>query len=221
MPMPSATPATSRLVDEPMSVMLPPRMATKESGIRNRLAAMLAREPIAEITGSMMTTSGVLFMKADSPPAAISSAAMVVSGRMAALLASLRVTPSTAPVWNSPWPTTSSASTEIRAGLAKPASSAWGMSASAPAPSSGANWKSSIRATTAARAVTSMLMRSMAKPAMASAMIAKVAHMCGSDANWLPPRSGPCQDRSEIVREPRARRNACGGFGCAATRGSA
>ena len=60
---------TRILVDEPMSVILPPRIAANESGIRNFDGLSPRSLDILVITGKNTATTAVLFIKADTPPA--------------------------------------------------------------------------------------------------------------------------------------------------------
>lgn len=59
----AATSATNRLVDEPISVVMPPRIAMKESGISNRAEGRPCAAATAERIGRNITTTGVLFRK--------------------------------------------------------------------------------------------------------------------------------------------------------------
>jgi hypothetical protein len=70
MPKPSspllrATESTSRLVDVPISVVVPPRTQTYDKGISNFLGLTLIAWARRMMIGIMTTTTGVLFMNAE------------------------------------------------------------------------------------------------------------------------------------------------------------
>ena len=58
-------PWTTRLVDVPMSVHMPPRMAAYDSGMRNLRTARPVLRAHCLMIGMKTTTTGVLFRKAD------------------------------------------------------------------------------------------------------------------------------------------------------------
>ena len=64
-PASSTMPWTTRLVDVPMSVHIPPRIVTYDRGIRNFVAGSLARSAHRLIIGAKITTTGVLLRKAE------------------------------------------------------------------------------------------------------------------------------------------------------------
>ena len=128
----SAELATSRLVLEPISVVMPPRMQAKLSGIMTLLTERCTRSAKAVISGMKITTTGVLFITALITAAAPRAKARASTGWCRRTAASCRAGWSSAPVCTMPWPTTNSASTAINAGSAKPAISARASSRLAP-----------------------------------------------------------------------------------------
>ena len=54
------TPATNRFVEEPMPVVIPPKIEAKLSGIKKRLTGIPMRSVNALMIGMKMTTTGVL-----------------------------------------------------------------------------------------------------------------------------------------------------------------
>ena len=64
-PASSIRPCTTRFVEVPIRVHIPPKIAAYESGIRNFLRGRPTRLAHALICGMKITTIGVLFRKAD------------------------------------------------------------------------------------------------------------------------------------------------------------
>ena len=60
-----ATPSTRILVEVPISVVVPPKIAAKDNGIRSFDGAMLIALASRMATGIRMITTGVLLMKAE------------------------------------------------------------------------------------------------------------------------------------------------------------
>jgi hypothetical protein len=109
------------LVDEPISVVMPPRMAMKESGISSRAEERPCAAATAERIGRNMTTTGVLLRKPLITATAIRIGTVANVGKRFVALTIIFAGRSRALVWNSPWPTMSRQMTVISAGLAKPA----------------------------------------------------------------------------------------------------
>ena len=123
MPKSSATPATNRLVEEPISVTIPPKMPMKERGISPLAGSKFFCLAMAVTMGINITTTGVLFRKAEITPAATSRIRRLRVRPAPPILASIRDGASSASVLNIACPTISSDNTVIKAGLAKPATS--------------------------------------------------------------------------------------------------
>jgi|GEM_PF-6907474 len=75
-PFSAEIPLTSRFVDVPIRVHIPPNITTKESGIKNRDAEISAFLADLLITGINVATTGVLFTKADIVPTKTAKALM-------------------------------------------------------------------------------------------------------------------------------------------------
>ena len=58
-------PCTTRLVEVPIKVQIPPKIVTYERGIRNLVAGNFTDSAQRFIIGANMTTTGVLLRKAD------------------------------------------------------------------------------------------------------------------------------------------------------------
>ena len=122
------TPATNRLVDDPMSVVIPPKIQMKLRDIISRGAVIPALVAIVANIGMVMRTTGVLFKNALVIMASIRINPTARRGDLFARLLNFSVIPSSAPDWNNPCPMTRSAITEISAGFPKPASNSVGVS---------------------------------------------------------------------------------------------
>ena len=176
-PMSAATLTTSRFVDEPMVVAMPPMMLAKPIGI-NELegaAPVLTATPIS--IGSISTTMGVLLINALRKAVMT----MVISSDKAGLrrhnLANRRPTGSSAPVLIRPWPTTINADTAIRARLPKPAKKSLGLR-TWPSDSKGKSWKPIARTTSTTRLVVSIGMFSRVNNASAITIMIITASAC-------------------------------------------
>lgn len=113
-----ATPSTRRLVEVPISVVVPPKIAAKETGIRKRDGATPSDRASPMATGITTTTMGVLLMKALIPITPAISAIRAVAGwapfdRRDTSLAAASMTP----VRSSAADSTKSAATVIGAAL--------------------------------------------------------------------------------------------------------
>ena len=58
-------PCTTRLVEVPIKVQIPPKMVTYDRGIRNFVAGSLTESAHRLMMGAKITTTGVLFRKAE------------------------------------------------------------------------------------------------------------------------------------------------------------
>ena len=117
----AATLTTSRLVEVPMVVHMPPIRVAKPIGIRILLGDEAVRRQTLMRMGSSSTTMGVLLMKADSAPAISSIAAKERMGDLTQNWLSRRPKGSSAPVCMRPWPRIMRAQTAISASWPKPA----------------------------------------------------------------------------------------------------
>ena len=120
MPMSSATLTTSRLVEVPMVVAIPPRMLAKPIGIRVPDGDSPVRIATPTRIGSISTTIGVLLMKALSTAVTRIVANSETPGQRRHRRASRRPTGSSAPVRISPSPTIIRPQTATRALWPKP-----------------------------------------------------------------------------------------------------
>ena len=64
-PASSIIPCTSKLVEVPIKVHIPPNIVAKDNGIKNLVAGNFTTSAQRLITGAKMTTTGVLFKKAE------------------------------------------------------------------------------------------------------------------------------------------------------------
>ncbi len=115
MPMSAATLTTSRLVDVPMVVAMPPRMLANPMGISVPVGETPARMPMPTRMGNISTTIGVLLMKALRKAVIMMVNSRESIGPLRQTLARNRPTGSSAPVRIRPSPTIISAHTAIRA----------------------------------------------------------------------------------------------------------
>ena len=67
-PLPTRRLFTIILVDVPISVTIPPRIAAHDKGINSLDAGTLCLLPQSLTNGIIIATTGVLFMKAELPP---------------------------------------------------------------------------------------------------------------------------------------------------------
>ena len=126
--------------------------------------------------GMKMTTTGMLLRKALTAITTARTMASDSHGHCPVCPSSQRAPRSRIPVRTMAWPMTRSASTEIRAGLAKPCSRRTGLSRLIPSASStGKKWKKTRSEQTTPTDVTSMGTRSMAYMTSAPMMMANVA----------------------------------------------
>ena len=119
-PIPMSAEFTKRLEPEPISVVMPPKMAANESGIIKRLAGQSKRSAMACMMGMKITTTGMLLRNPLTTNTVISTAITASHWRAPQLPKIKRATTSSTPVRTMPWPITSNASTVISAELAKP-----------------------------------------------------------------------------------------------------
>ncbi len=113
--------ATSRLVEVPIVVAMPPMLVANPTGISTPVTDVCVRRQTATSTGSTMATSGVLFMNMLAAATPNSVASSPRRGLRAQKLPSRRATTCSAPVTSSALEQTSRATTVTRAGLPKPA----------------------------------------------------------------------------------------------------
>ena len=121
-------PETSRLVLEPIRVVMPPRIEAKLRIIIDRPVDAPPRLAKVCRIGMKMTTTGVLLSTPLMSSTASKETTSAVSDRPPATRRSARAPWSSAPVCARPCPITISPSNASSAGLAKPASSASGPS---------------------------------------------------------------------------------------------
>ncbi len=114
------TPATKRLVEDPIKVVMPPKIDAKLSGISSRLTGIPIRSAKALIIGINIMTTGVLLRTLETMATGIRL--MIKPRRALPPLSwcSVVATPSSAPVRTIASPTTSNAMTVISPGLANP-----------------------------------------------------------------------------------------------------
>ena len=91
------TPATRRFVDEPISVVIPPKMHMKLRDIISRGAAMPAFVAIVAKIGMVIRTTGVLFKNALVIMAKMRINPTAMRGDLLARLLNFSVMPSSAP----------------------------------------------------------------------------------------------------------------------------
>ena len=101
-PLARTTPSTSRLVEVPIRVIMPPMTVKKLSGINSFEAGILAFLATWMTIGIITATTGVLFMIADAMQTKVNSSAMVSKGRVSARAATMRDRWSSAPVRSRP-----------------------------------------------------------------------------------------------------------------------
>ena len=177
MPISAATLTTSRFVDVPMVVAIPPTILANPIGIRvpDGDTPVLTATPIS--IGNISTTIGVLLIKA------LRKAVMnrVSSNERAGLLrhdfASMRPTGSNAPVLIRPWPTTINADTAIRARLPKPKKKSLGL-ITWPSDSNGKSWNPVASTTSTTRLVVSIGMLSRVNSTNATRIMIITASAC-------------------------------------------
>ena len=115
MPMSAATFTTSRLVDVPIVVAMPPRMLAKPIGISVPEGETPVRTATPMRIGSIRTTMGVLLMKALRTAVIRMVTSSEISGPLRHSFAIMRPTGSSAPVRIRPCPTIISPQTATRA----------------------------------------------------------------------------------------------------------
>ena len=93
-----ATPSTSRLVEVPISVHVPPRIAAYDKGIRSCVGAMPILRASRTAIGMSTTTTGVLFIKAEAAMVPMKNRRSTVLGRSLALEVSQVAAASSVPV---------------------------------------------------------------------------------------------------------------------------
>ena len=157
-----ATPAPRRLVEVPISVVMPPRSAAKLSGIRAfdvgtpRVAAM------AVMIGRNITTTGVSLTTELTTMAAAMTRMTAPMPDRPPRRASIAAGRSRESVWYNPWPTTIIASTVISASFEKPARMSSGPSGLLIPRIFGTSVKSTSQAIIDAMEITSIAQRSRA-----------------------------------------------------------
>jgi hypothetical protein len=115
-----ATLTTSRFVDVPMVVAMPPTRVAKPMGRRMPDGDDDVRRQTLMRMGSSRTTMGVLFTNADSTAPTMSVIRNDRNGARLQILPSNRPTGSSAPVRTRPWPTTIRAQTATSASWPSP-----------------------------------------------------------------------------------------------------
>ena len=175
-------PATIRFDDDPISVVMPPRMQMKLSGIITRWGSVPRLAAMVAIMGMKMTTTGVLLRKALAAPAASSPTRRAVPRRCRPSRVMVRAGSASAPVWNSPSPITNSARMANKTGLAKPANNAAASSVSPAGVMTGTSVTSSVSSATDPRLDSSVGMRSRANRMIVPATITNVATRAKSAA---------------------------------------
>lgn len=116
-----ATDTTSRLVEVPMVVTVPPITVARPKGMSTPEGEDLALSVTPTRIGSSMTTIGVLFTTALSAPATTMVKRSETTGAVCQTRARMRATGCSAPVVSSPFPSTMSAHTATSASWPKPA----------------------------------------------------------------------------------------------------
>ncbi len=133
-------PDTSKLVLEPISVVMPARMAAKDSGIISRLGANSKRRAIDSRMGMKMMTMGVLLTKA-LVTSTVAKATMIASTCRSPVIARNAFSAqSRAPARDRPWPSTRSAITATSAGFTLTARKISVVSAAGHTPPTGCNY---------------------------------------------------------------------------------
>ncbi len=112
---------TSKLVEVPMVVAMPPTKVAKPIGMRTFEGDLLVRRHTEISMGNSNTTIGVLLTNADSTPPTMRVSSSEKTGALPHRPDSIRPTGSSAPVRTKPWPNTIRAHTLISASWAKPA----------------------------------------------------------------------------------------------------
>lgn len=128
MPRRADTSATSRLVDVPIVVAMPPMMVEKPMGISTSVTGICVRMQTATSTGSIIATRGVLFMNMLPAAAANMAKSKPPLGLRPQTLASARVIVCKAPVTSSALEQIRSATMVINAVLPNPARNVLGPS---------------------------------------------------------------------------------------------
>ncbi len=123
-----ATPLTRRLVEVPIRVQLPPRMAAKESGISRREGGSLRSRARLRTTGRKITTTRVLLMKAETTAADSTITMRKTPGPKRTSFFRARAMGSTAPFFSRAALRMNIAPTTIGAGLVKTAKASRGSS---------------------------------------------------------------------------------------------
>ena len=121
-------PTTSRLVDVPMVVDMPPMMVARPIGIMTSDTGNLDRSEAPTRMGMSRTTIGVLFMNALSTAPATSVATSASTGRDDHARPTTFASGCSAPVVSSALPTIINAQMAISASLPKPAKKSTGPS---------------------------------------------------------------------------------------------
>ena len=119
-PSSSMAPETRRLVPDPISVVMPPSTAANDSGIMTLEGDTANRPATASMIGMQITTTGMLFRKPETSSTTSSVTMMVGHLRPPPRDITSCAPRSRTPARTIPCPTTSSASTVIRAELEKP-----------------------------------------------------------------------------------------------------
>ena len=160
-PVCTRAPDTSRLEPDPINVVEPPSTATKLSPIIILPTGRPSFSARAWTMGMKITTTGMLFMKALTTSTVTMTTAMDRAALPRPMPRTSSAPCSSTPVRTMPWPTTSSASTVIRAGLAKPDMSVAASSRLAPSgPGTGTRWNMTSSTQITPIEVTSMGTRS-------------------------------------------------------------
>ena len=120
MPMSAATETTSRLVEVPIVVLMPPTMVASPIGSSTPEVGVPLRTDAPISMGSISTTIGVLFMNALSTAPTSNVASSASMGARRQNRPRRRATGSSAPVWTRAWPATISAQTATSASWPKP-----------------------------------------------------------------------------------------------------
>ena len=173
MPRSAATLTTSRLVDVPMVVPMPPIRVASPMGIRMPLGELAVRRHTLMSMGSSRTTIGVLLMTADSAAATTSVTRNDRNGSLPQKRLSIRPTGSSAPVRMRPWPSTISAQTAISASWPNPEKSS-----TVRKPSNGNSENPRASTASSPRLVTSRRARSRLNSASATTVVSMAASAC-------------------------------------------
>ena len=113
-------PCTIKLVDVPIRETVPPRMATKDNGIRYNDGGAPARSASATKTGRKTITTAVLLRKGDNTATITQSTKTRILSLPSEAVCAQRPIAATNPVLRSPSPSTSIAATATVASLLNP-----------------------------------------------------------------------------------------------------